>query len=172
MMPMNFNELCKARTSIRGYQARPVPEEHLSTILEAARMAPTACNRQPFQLVVIREPERRAAVARAYTKEWFGQAPVIIVLCSEPDAAWTRQDGKNYADVDGAIVMDHITLQAADLELGTCWIGAFDPAILREVLDLPPSLEPLAMTPIGYPDDEGRPKTRKPLDVLVHYEHL
>ncbi len=94
----------------------------------------------------------------------------MIVVCVEPGRAWIRSDGKNYADVDGAIVMDHMTLCAADLGLGTCWIGAFDPVRTREVLALPPEIEPLAMTPLGHPADTGRAKTRKAVSELVHLE--
>jgi nitroreductase len=79
-------------------------------------------------------------------------------------------DGKNYNDVDVAIAMDHLILAAADLGLGTCWVAAFDPAAARAVLNLPPGVEPVAFTPLGYPADEPRPKTRKALAELVRYE--
>ena len=81
--------------------------------------------------------------------------------------AWTRRDGKSYVDVDVTIAMDHLILAAHDLGLGTCWIGAFDPEAAREVLGLEPGLEPLALTPLGYPADEGRPKKRRPYSELV-----
>ena len=71
------------------------------------------------------------------------------MVCVEPHKAWTRQDGKNYAAVDGAIAMDHMTLCATDLGLGTCWVGAFDPATVRKILGLPDGIEPLIMTPFG-----------------------
>jgi nitroreductase len=87
-----------------------------------------------------------------------------------PEQNWVRRDNKNYNDVDVAIVMDHLTLAAADLGLGTCWIGAFDPEAAREVLGLPDHIEPVAFTPLGYPADSPRPKTRKPLHELVRYE--
>jgi nitroreductase len=80
-----------------------------------------------------------------------------------------RSDGKNYNDVDVAIVMDHLILAAADLGLGTCWIAAFDPDAAREVLSLPEGVEPIAFTPLGYPADTARPKKRKPLEKLVRY---
>jgi nitroreductase len=79
-------------------------------------------------------------------------------------------DGKNYNDVDVAIVMDHLILAATDLGLGTCWIGAFDPDAAREVLGLPEGVEPVAFTPLGYPADEPRPKRRVALSELVRYE--
>ncbi len=163
----DFLELAARRTSIRAYRPDPVAEADLAAVLEAARLAPTACNLQPFQLLVVRDPARRAAVCRAYPRDWLKTAPVLLVLCVEPGRAWKRRDGKNYADVDGAIVMDHLILAAADRGLGTCWIGAFDPALLREALNLPEGLEPLVMTPLGLPAEPGRPKERKSLNVLV-----
>jgi nitroreductase len=82
-----------------------------------------------------------------------------------------RRDQRNYVDVDVAIVLDHLILAAADLGLGTCWIGAFDPAAASEVLGLPDGVEPIVFTPLGYPADEPRPKLRRPLSELVRYDH-
>lgn len=168
---MSFLDLARRRCSVRAYRPDPVPEALLEQVLEAGRWAPSACNLQPWHFIVVRDPAQRAALARAYPKEWFAQAPVHIVVCVEPGRAWRRRhDGKSYVDVDGAIAMDHITLCAADLGLGTCWIGAFDPATVREVLGLPEGVEPLAMTPLGYPAEAGRPKQRKNLSEIRHDE--
>jgi len=167
---MNFFELITARYSVRAYQPDPVEEEKLQQVLEAARLAPTAANRQPFQVVVIHTAGREDELSRIYRSKWFVQAPLILAVCGLPRQAWTRGDGKNFCDVDGAIVMDHITLAAAELGLGTCWIGAFDAAAAREVLALPEDVEPLVFTPLGYPADESGPKKRKPLEELVRYE--
>jgi nitroreductase len=87
-----------------------------------------------------------------------------------PGENWARRDGKNYNDVDVAIVMDHLILSAADRGLGTCWIGAFDPDEARVVLGLPEGVEPMAFTPLGYPADQPRPKVRKTVSELVRYE--
>jgi nitroreductase len=87
-----------------------------------------------------------------------------------PGKCWTRRDGKNYADVDVSIAMDHLILAATDQGLGTCWVGAFDPAAAREVLGLPEGVEPVAFTPLGYPADSARPKLRRKLEELVHQE--
>ena len=139
-------------------------------VLEAARLAPTAANRQAFQLIVIHTAGREAELQRIYGREWFTQAPLAICACGLPGENWVRRDGNNYNDVDVAIVMDHLTLAAADLGLGTCWIGAFDPAAAREVLGLPDEVEPVAFTPLGYPADSPRSKKRKALDEVVRYE--
>ena len=167
---MLFPELVKTRYSVRSYKPDPVEDDKLQQVLEAARMAPTASNRQPFQLVVIHTEGREAELRRIYDKPWFVQAPLVICACGIPADAWTRQDGKCYCDVDVAIAMDHLVLAAADLGLGTCWIAAFDPAAAREVLGLPDDVEPIAFTPLGCPRDQPRVKMRKALAGLVRYE--
>ena len=167
---MEFSELIKKRYSVRAYKADPVEDDALNQVLEAARLAPTAANRQPFQLVVIPTAGREAELKRIYNRDWFVQAPLVICACGIPAQGWTRRDGKNYTDVDVAIAMDHLILAAASLGLGTCWIGAFDPTAARQVLGLPDGVEPIAFTPLGYPADQPRPKKRKALSELVRYE--
>lgn len=169
---MKFIELAEQRTSIRSYTKKPVSKKMLTEILEAGRLAPTACNLQPFRFVVVQQKENLAALAEGYPAEWFTEAPVVIAICTAPKKAWSRQkhDDKNYADVDGAIAADHMTLAAQELGLGTCWIGAFNPKIIRKVLGLPRSAEPLILLTLGHPNEKGRPKTRKTLDELVNLE--
>lgn len=167
---MNFLDLAKKRFSVRSYEAKPVPDEALEKILEAGRLAPSAANRQPCHLIVVRSEEQRRKLGAAYSRDWFWQAPVIIVICVETTRSWVRSDNKNYGDVDGAILIDHMTLCAADLGLGTCWIGAFDPAKVASILGLPAGIEPLAMIPLGYPAESVRAKSRKPLSELIHRE--
>ncbi len=167
---MDFSELIKQRYSVRAYKADPVEEEKLQQVLEAARLAPSACNRQPFQLIVIHTEGRQAELGRIYHRSWFRQAPLVICACGLPDRAWSRKDGQNYVYVDTTIAMDYITLAATDLGLGTCWVAAFDPAAAREVLRLPDQAEPVAFTPLGYPADQPKSKERKSLSELVRYE--
>jgi nitroreductase len=164
---MEFAELARRRYSVRAYKSDPVPEAVLARVLEAARLAPTAANRQPFRLFVIRTKERKAELGRLYQRSWFVEAPLVIGVCSLPAEAWTRRDGKSYADVDAAIAMDHLILAASAEGLGTCWVGAFDPAAARELLALPAGVEPIAFTPLGYPADQPPEKTRKSLAELV-----
>ena len=164
---MDFKELVRARYSCRAYRNDPVEEEKLAAVLEAARLAPTACNRQAFRLYVVPTGKQQQAMHELYGREWLAQAPLLIGIAGEPGRSWARRDGRNYIDVDCAIVMDHLILQAADLGLGTCWIGAFDSAAARHLLELPPDWEPIAFTPLGYPADKIRPKTRKPLEEIV-----
>jgi nitroreductase len=169
-VPMEFAELVRQRYSVRAYKPDPVPEEVLARVLEAARLAPTASNRQPFRLLVIRTAGRGKELARVYQRPWFVQGPLVIGVCSLPAEAWVRRDGKNYADVDATIAMDHLVLAAASEGLGTCWVAAFDPAAAREVLALPAGVEPIAFTPLGYPADQPPEKKRRPLADLVRRE--
>ena len=166
---MEFRKLIHARRSIRGYRPDAVPEESLARILEAARLAPTAANRQPFQLIVVTEPSTRARFREAYDRDWFWTAPMIIVGCVEPAKAWQRPDGFNAAEVDLSIVMDHLILAATDEGLGTCWICHFDEGRVKEILGIPPEVRVIAMTPLGYPAAEPRPFQRKAPHELVRY---
>jgi len=166
---MDFPQLIRTRYSVRAYKPDPVPEDLLARILEAGRLAPTAANRQPFRILVLRTADRRADLERIYGRPWFVQAPLVLGVCTVPAEAWVRRDGKNYADVDASIVMDHLVLAAAAEGLGTCWVGAFDPAAAREALGLPDGVEPLAFTPVGYPADRPAEKKRKPLGELVRH---
>jgi nitroreductase len=168
---MEFSELVQKRYSVRAYRHDPVPQEHLEKILAAACAAPTAANRQPFQLIVIHTTGCEEQVRQMYHRDWFASAPIVIAACGLPDSGWVRgYDQANYTMVDVAIVMDHLILAAAELGLGTCWIANFDPVVVRQVLHLPEGVVPVALTPLGYPADQPKPKERKPVAELVRYE--
>ena len=167
---MEFLELAEKRYSVRAYKSDPVEDNKLREVLEAARLAPTACNLQPFQFIVIHTKGKEAELKRIYSPSWFAQAPLVICACSIPAESWIRRDGKNYCDVDATIAMDHLILAAANLGLGTCWVGAFHPDAAREILGLPDDVEPVAFTPLGYPADNLKSKNRKSLKELVRYE--
>jgi len=169
---VSFAELIRARYAVRAYRPDPVPDELLAQVLEAGRLAPTAANRQPIAIVVVHAAGREAELRRLYPRDWFVTAPLILCVCTVPREAWTRVrfDGRSYADVDAAIVMDHLVLAATELGLGTCWIAAFDPAVAREILRLPDDVEPLLFTPLGFPADNPGVKERRPLGELVHLE--
>ena len=168
---MEFDRLIADRYSVRAYRPDPVENDKLLKILEAARLAPTAANRQPFQILVIHTEGRQEELRRIYRREWFLQAPMILCVCGLPAQAWIRPDSRGFLDVDAAIVMDHMILAAADAGLGTCWIANFDAEAAREILQLPEGVEPLLFTPLGYAADIPRAKERKPLSALVRYEH-
>ena len=168
---MDVLEAITARYSVRGYKPDLVDDQTLLRVLEAARRAPTAANRQPFRLIVVHTRGREEELARVYPRGWFTQAPLIIAVIAVPGEAWRRIDDKPYDEVDAAIVMDHLVLAATSLGLGTCWVAAFDPVAAREVLGLPAEVEPIAFTPLGHPDKPPAGAGRRPLDELVKYEH-
>lgn len=169
---MDFRDLVAARYSVRAYRPDPVPEPLLRQVLEAARLAPSACNRQPFRVVVIHTRGREAELLRVYPKPWFVEPPFVLAVCAVPGEAWVRSryDGWSAAETDATIATDHMLLAAADLGLGTCWVAAFDPVAAREVLGLPEGVVPVAFTPLGWPADSAGPKERKPLEDLVRAE--
>ena len=168
---MDFFDLINERYSVRAYQSDPVEDEKLQQVLDAARLAPTAANRQPIQFIVIHTAGRESDLKRIYSADWFRKAPLVICACAVSSQAWSRMDKKNYSEVDATIAMDHLILAATNLGLGTCWVAAFNPEAAREVLGLPEGVEPIAFTPMGYPSDHPRSKKRKPLSDLVRYEH-
>lgn len=167
---MEFSKLINSRYSVRAYKPDPVPDDVLMRVIEAARVAPTAANRQAFQIIVIHTKGAEENLLEIYGKSWFVQPPIVICACGVPGENWVRTDSRNFVDVDVAIVMDHLILAAANEGLGTCWIGAFDPVAARRILGLPDGVEPLIFTPLGFPVDHPREKKRKGIDELVRYE--
>ena len=168
---MEYSELIAARYSVRAYRPDPVEDEKLQAILEAARLAPTAANRQPFQLVVMRTAGREEEIGKIYRKPWFVQAPIVIGVCAISSLAWVRESDRfNARIIDASIVADHLILEATNQGLGTCWIAAFNVEAARSVMGLPDEAEPVIFTPLGYPADQPGPKIRKPLRDLVRYD--
>lgn len=164
---MDIYEIMKKRRSVRSYKSAPVEEEKLRRILEAAMSAPSAANRQPIHFVVIKAEKIKQQLKKAYNEEWFYTAPIIICACSIPEKAWKRSDGKNYADIDATIAMDHLILAATAEGLATCWVAAFKVPLVKSILNLPPGIEPVALTPVGYPLNIPEPTYRKPLEEIV-----
>ena len=114
---------------------------------------------------------KEAELGRVYAARWMAQAPLLVCVCAVPSQGWTHsQTGKNYCDVDAAIVMDHLIMAATDLGLGSCWIAAFNHEALRKMLRLPDELEPVVLTPLGYAADSPRPRMRRPIEELLRYE--
>ena len=166
---MDFFYVITKRFSVRSYKPDMVEADKLVKILEAARQAPTACNLQAFRVLVMKTDGNREALKNVYPREWFLEAPYVLAVCSFPEESWVRADGKNYSDVDAAIVMDHIVLAATALGLGTCWIGAFDPQAAREAFHMNEKMLPVALTPLGYADETRTSKRRKPVEDLVTF---
>ncbi|KUO71375.1 MAG: nitroreductase [Clostridia bacterium BRH_c25] len=170
---MNFLELAKKRYSVRSYQPRKVEEEKLLRILEAGRVAPTGANRQPHRLIVIREAaglEKLKKAANVYG------APLAIIVCADHNISWKRHlDGKDVADIDAAIVTDHMMLEATELDLGSLWVCHFNLEVLKKEFNIPENLEPLNVLAIGYgagaaESPERHNKLRLPLEDFVYYE--
>ena len=129
---MEYSQLIANRYSVRAYRPDPVEDEKLQQVLEAARLAPTAANRQPIQLVVIHTTGREEELRRIYHRPWFVQAPLIIAVCAISSQAWVRESDRfNARLIDASIVADHLILAAANLGLGTCWIAAFNVTAAR-----------------------------------------
>ncbi|MDD2956838.1 MAG: nitroreductase family protein [Oscillospiraceae bacterium] len=170
---MAFSTLAVERYSLRKFSDRPVEPEKLTAILEAGRSAPTAHNNQPQRILVFQSTQALAR-AEACTSCLF-HPPVMLAVCCDPAAAWVRDgDGKNYGEIDAAIVTTQMMLQAADLGLGTTCVGMFDPEKLRAAFpEALAGLEIVALLPLGYPAENARPSRlhgdRKPLAELVQY---
>ncbi len=171
---MSFLELAKKRFSVRKFKPDPVKDEDLKYILEAGRIAPSANNAQPWQFIVIRGDAKSDEVNNLYHREWFNDAPVVIVVVADHSKSWHRSDGKDHADIDTAIAADHMTLAATEKGLGTCWVCNFDIQKTEEYFGLPEHLEPMAFLPLGYPAEEAdinRHSTkRKTMSEIVIYK--
>ena len=171
---MDILNVIKARHSVRKYQDRPVNEETLSRILEAAHAAPTAVNMQPVRLLVVREKQQLEKLGKA--ANIYG-APVAVIVCSCRSKAWTREDGMNTAAIDAAILTDHMMLEAASLGLGSVWICWFKADILKQEFDLPDDLDPINILALGWSaqepaDPDRHERQRIPMAELVHYESM
>jgi len=168
---MSFLDLAKSRYSVRSYESRAVEKEKLLQVLEAARLAPSAVNFQPWHFIVITEDAQKEKIFETYPREWIKEAPAIIVACGDHGKSWKRSDGKDHCDVDVSIAVEHMALAAADLGLGTCWVCAFDAKKCHQLLNLPENLEPIVLLPIGYPKGERLTEIkRKSLDEIVSWE--
>lgn len=153
----------RTRRSIRKFKPLPVPEDKLAAVLEAARLAPSAGNRQPVKFVVVTDPDLRAKlVPMARNQAFVGEAGAVIVACAS-DAAM------KWHMVDVAIAVDHLTLAAHELGLGTCWIGAFEPEPIKGLLGIPEEAKIVVLLPLGVPDMEGVAKPRKTKEEVVSF---
>jgi len=172
---MDVIEAIRVRRSVREYSGRPIPVDVMERMEEALRLAPSACNYQPWKFVLVTDPSLRAQIAEAANNQrWMAGAPVIVVGVGFPDRAYKRMGGRgNSVDVDVAIALDHLTLAAAAEGLGTCWIGAFDEQEVKGLLNVPAGGKVVALTPLGYPARPDlihpvEPRKRKPPeDVFV-----
>ena len=167
---MDIIEVIKKRRSIRAYLDRPVEPEKMERLLEAARLAPSASNRQEWRFVVVTDAARRTALIKAAgDQEFVGQAPVVIAACAETDGHVMRC-GQPCYPIDVAIAVDHLTLQAVAEGLGTCWIGAFYEDQAKQILDIPDEIRVVELLTVGYPAKAPSPRPRLPVKKIVHWE--
>lgn len=167
---MELMEVIAKRRSVRAYKSQEISKETLSKILEAARLAPSANNRQPWKFIVVRDQETRQKLAKAARGQSFvGEAPIVIAGVALDPNRIISGVVPGYA-VDLAIALEHIALAAQDEGLGTCWIGAFSQEEVKTILGVPDSYKIVALMPVGYPQDAPRLKVRKPMEEIVCYE--
>jgi nitroreductase len=158
-------EAIKTRKSIRKYKSEPIPVEKLELIFEAARLAPSAGNRQPWRFVVVQDAERKKALATVANNQMFlSDAAVIVAAIGNPETS------KRWYDKDIMIAVEHMVLAAAELGYGTCWIGAFDEEKVKNLLEIPKRMRVIALLPIGIPDVVPPSKPRKELSEIFFKE--
>ena len=171
---MSVMDLMTRRCSVRQFTDQPVERARLEQVLEAGRVAPSACNRQPWRFVVVQDPALLAKVAGFCAQDWPAAAPAAIVVCGDHRESWRRGDGKDHLDVDIAIAVDHMTLMAVDLGLGTCWVCWFDALALSEEFGLAEHVEPVVILPIGHPAKlapaDRHAAARKGLDEIASWD--
>jgi len=167
---MNVFDAIKLRRSIRSFEDKPIEEEKLLRVLEAGRLAPSAKNRQEWRYVVVKDKELRRKMAVASNNQYFiAEAPVVIVGCATM-VDYVLSGGQPAYTIDVAISMDHMTLQAVEEGLGTCWIGSFKEDEVKRILNIPPEMRVVEIMPLGYPKSLPDPKPRKKLREIVFYD--
>lgn len=164
-------EVIKKRRSVRAFKGDPILEATLAQILDAAHWAPSAGNLQPWEFYIVRSEEHKRGLAKAALGQVFlAEAPVVIVVCAVPMRSGRRyreRGEKLYCIQDTATATQNILLAATAFGLGSCWVGAFDEEGVRRVLGLGPELRPVAMIPLGYPDETPETPGRRPLEEIV-----
>lgn len=167
---MDVQEAIQTRRSIRSYDSREVEEDTLLKILESARLSPSAGNRQERRFIIIKDANTRKLLSEAANNQGFvKEAPVVIAACSV-EKEYTMKCGQLAYPIDTAIAVDHMTLQAVEEGLGTCWIGAFDEEKVRELLNIPRDVRVVALLSLGYPSAIPRPTSRKTIDEIIMRE--
>ena len=168
---ISFKELASRRFSVRSYNSKPVEKEIIIRIVEAARVAPSAVNFQPWKFSAVTEDDLLKQLHEAYPREWFKSAPACLVAIGDHDRGWHRPyDKKDHTEIDVAIAIDHLMLAATEEGLGTCWICHFNAELVTELFNLTANLEPIALIPIGYPSSDVIPeKKRKPIEELISW---
>lgn len=167
---MNFLQLTQQRQSVRKYSEAPVAKADIDYIMECVRMAPSACNRQPWQFVIVESDEAKQKLRQCYDRSWFATAPLYIVCLKNTEENWVRpEDNHAHGDIDLAIAIEHLCLAATERNLGTCWVCNFNVDLTRKIFATGP-MEPVAIIPIGHiaSDCPIVDKKRKPFEEITH----
>ena len=158
------------RSSVRAYKETDIGEDKLKKILEAGRLSPSASNRQEWKFIIVKNKETRKKLANAaFGQAFIGEAPVVIVACATESKS-IMACGQPAYTVDLSIALSFMILEAWELGLGTCWIGAFEEEEVKKILKVPEQIRVVAMTPLGFPDQPPSQKSRKGLDQIVCFE--
>lgn len=154
---MDFIKLAKERYSVRDYSSKEVEEEKINQILEAAKVAPTACNFQPQKIFVLKSPEAIEKI-RKITKNAYN-APLVFLICVNEEESWQSPfvEGYNSGVMDGSIVCSHMMLEAKDLGLDSVWVVSFDPELTKKEFNIPDNLRPVCLLPVGYASENAKP---------------
>lgn len=168
---MDVLEAVKARRSVRKYRSMPIPEQKIQLIFNAARLAPSAENLQPWKFILVTDEElKRGLVSACNNQKWIAEAPAVVVALGLVDEAVATIGGyMNSYPVDVAVALDHLTLAATNEGLGTCWVFSFNEEKVKGVLGIPPDVRVVALTPLGYPDEQPPPTGRKHLSEILCY---
>ncbi len=171
---MKVLDVIQKRRSVRKYKEDPIPEKDLMSVLEAARLAPSGKNFQPWKFIIIKDKALKEKLAQASAGQFFmAEAPIIIVGCGFPDNCYAHMGRymKSWS-VDVTIALEHLILQAQEEGLGTCWIGSFEEEEVKAILNIPENVKVLALIPLGYPDEIPRFRKRKSLDEIISYDRF
>jgi len=167
---MSVLDIIRSRGSIRKYLPRPIPKEDLMKILEAARLAQSAANRQPWRFILVTEPSaKKDLVEAARSRIFVGEAAAVIACLANPSESVKVGPFESFL-IDLAIAIENMVLTAWDLGVGSCWIGAFDEEKVKKVLGVPADLRVVSLLTLGYLGQKPRPKNRKSLDEIIYYE--
>jgi nitroreductase len=177
---MEFYDVIKSRKSTRSFNKKSIDQNQIEYICNCARLSPSWMNKQCWNFIIVRENEKIFNIANStIINRWLKKAPIIIVACADP----LLSDNKNnidYSHIDVAIAFEHLILAATDIGLGTCWIGDFNHEKVKKILEIPPRIKIIALTPLGYPDKDTivdkskkiiiRSSNRKTLKEIIHYD--